>query len=129
MTDEEFSLRYWSKGAALMQYDGIWKVLTISLLPSDFPIEVFRSYFSVLWTREGRGVIANLALIAWLDSNVDFRYLSPTLAEWSQKAIIKKQQHTGEQLDVFAAMIVEVLGGGMRFTLWRMSLSVWLTWS
>lgn len=70
--------------------------------------------FSVLWTPEGPGAIANLALIAWFNSNVDFKYLGLTLRDWLQMAIIKKQQHTGEQLNVFMATVGEVLSGGMR---------------
>jgi len=74
--------------------DFIWQTLTMSYFPAELASQG-RSCFSTLWTPEGRGLIHNLALIAWIDQNAWFEVRHWTLREWSQvtsKFIIRNDQ-------------------------------------
>ena len=103
-----------NKEEVLRQYDTIWKTLTMSTLPHDFPIEASRSCLSVLWTPEGRGASTSLALIKWIDSSFDFKYVNRTLRDWSQLNLEQQGQHTAQQLNTFLAAMSGALRGGLR---------------
>jgi len=79
LTQFNDSLRHPTHLEVQMQ-EFIWETITMA----RFRIDLLRSLFSSLWKPEGRGLIQNLALIAWIDKNAWFRITHWTLREWSQ---------------------------------------------
>ena len=75
--------------------------------------------FSLLWTPSGRGIIANIDLIQWIDQNVHFRIEGVILREWSQVPLLfpyplRPEQESGNALDSLIESLEGVLGSGMK---------------
>jgi len=87
--------------------DFIWQTLTMSQVET----ELARSCFASMWKPEGRGLVHELALIAWLDQNAWFKVKDWTLREWSQmrsKFVIQTEQPGGIILQVKRSVSWEV---------------------
>ena len=115
----------------------IWETITMAQLP----IDLLRSLFSNIWKPEGRGLIDNLALIAWIDQNAWFRVKDWTLREWSQVTasfilrrdqdgvllrVMKKgvewetaPQASNDDLIELIGVLDKILGSGMRLAVMR----------
>jgi len=116
--------------------DFLWETITMAQLP----IDLLRPNFSSLWRSEGRGLIHNLALIAWIDNNAWFRIKDWTLREWSQvtSRFVLRYDQDGVVLRVMKgaqwesqpqgttdgvleliALLDQILGSGMRLAVMK----------